>query len=434
MQISKLLLPENLHMSEKRCNFAKIFAMEQSIRQNYIAEVQQIRNAINISRYRAAKLANAEMLRLYYSVGKFISLNTRNAKWGTGALKSISNQLQQEMPGLKGFSEGNMRKMRLFYEAWQPVFEPQAENTFGLLPIADHIELFDFRSPLANKIRSTLPNELESAENQAIVKRSPLANELGNEKCSPEANELDAADIEQFLRVGFTMHVDIIAQTENDAERWFYIRKVARDFIGKRQLHQMLTSDLYHQHGSMPSNFALTLPDDKQRQVAMQTFKEDNVLDFLKIPNPDLIDELDVEEQIVKNVKNFMMSLGGEFAFMGEQYRLIVNGRERKLDLLFYHRRMRCLVAIELKGGEFQPEYAGKLNYYLSALDSLVKLPEENPSIGILLCRDKDNAEVEFTLRDMSKPMGVATYRSSQELPEQYRNALPSAEDLKRLL
>ena len=400
--------------------------MEQSIRQNYIAEVQQIRNAINISRYRAAKLANAEMLRLYYSVGKFISLNTRNAKWGTGALKSISNQLQQEMPGLKGFSEGNMRKMRLFYEAWQPVFEPQAENTFGLLPVVDHIELFNFRS--------TLPNELESAENQSIVKCSPVANELGNEKCSPVANELDAADIEQFLRVGFTMHIDIIAQTENDAERWFYIRKVARDFIGKRQLHQMLASDLYHQHGSMPSNFALTLPDDKQRQVAMQTFKEDNVLDFLKIPNPDLVDELDVEEQIVKNVKNFMMSLGGEFAFMGEQYRLIVNGRERKLDLLFYHRRMRCLVAIELKGGEFQPEYAGKLNYYLSALDSLVKLPEENPSIGILLCRDKDNTEVEFTLRDMSKPMGVATYRSSQELPEQYRNALPSADDLKRLL
>jgi predicted nuclease of restriction endonuclease-like (RecB) superfamily len=248
------------------------------------------------------------------------------------------------------------------------------------------------------------------------------------------ANELDAADVEQFLRVGFTMHIDIIAQTKNDAERWFYIRKVARDFIGKRQLHQMLASDLYHQHGSMPSNFALTLPDDKQRQVAMQTFKEDNVLDFLKIPNPDLVDELDVEEQIVKNVKNFMMSLGGEFAFMGEQYRLIVNGRERKLDLLFYHRRMRCLVAIELKGGEFQPEYAGKLNYYLSALDSLVKLPEENPSIGILLCRDKDNTEVEFTLRDMSKPMGVATYRSSPELPAQYRNALPSADDLKRLL
>jgi hypothetical protein len=136
-------------------------------------------------------LANAEMLRLYYSVGKFISLNTRNAQWGTGALKSISNQLQQELPGLKGFSEGNMRKMRLFYEVWQPVFEPQAGHTIGVIPVTDHIELFDFRSPLAN--------------------------ELENEKCSPVANELDATDIEQFLRVGFTMHIDIIAQTENDA-------------------------------------------------------------------------------------------------------------------------------------------------------------------------------------------------------------------------
>ena len=135
----------------------------------------------------------------------------------------------------------------------------------------------------------------------------------------------------------------------------------------------------------------------------------------------------------MKNVQNFMLSLGGEFAFMGEQYRIIVNGKERKIDLLFYHRRMRCMVAIELKGGEFQPEYAGKLNYYLSALDSLVKLPDENPTIGILLCRDKDNTEVEFTLRDMSKPMGVATYRSVEELPELYR-ALPSAEDFKRLM
>lgn len=402
----------------------KIFAMEQAIRQNYIDEVKQIREAISIARYRAAKLANGETLRLYYSVGKFISLNTRNAKWGTGALKSISNQLQQEMPGLKGFSEGNMRKMRLFYEAWQPVFEPQTENMFGVLPVTDHIELFDFRSQVAN--------ELEETGNQTIAKRSALPNELGNEICSALPNKLDAADTECFLRVSFTAHMELVDYAIE--ERWFYIRKTATDFLGYRQLHQLLISDLYHQHGSMPSNFALTLPDEKQRQVAMQTFKEDNVLDFLEIPNPDLIDELDVEEQIVKNVKNFMMSLGGEFAFMGEQYRLIVNGRERKLDLLFYHRRMRCLVAIELKGGEFKPEYAGKLNYYLSALDSLVKLPEENPSIGILLCRDKDNMEVEFTLRDMTKPMGVATYRSSQELPEQYRNLLPSAEDLKRLL
>ena len=382
--------------------------MEQSIRQNYINEVKKIREAISICRYRAAKLANGETLRLYYSVGKFISLNTRNAKWGSGALKSISNQLQQEMPGLTGFSEGNMRKMRLFYEAWQPVFEPQAESTFTVVPVVEQIELIDFRSQVAN--------EIESA------------------KRSQAANELDEELLRCFLVVGFDNHMRIISNAQTLDEQIFYVERCAREFWGRESLKNALRNNLYHQQGSMPSNFALTIPDEKQRQVAMQTFKEDNVLDFLVIENPDLVDELNVEEQIVKNVKNFMMSLGGEFAFMGEQYRIIVNGKERKLDLLFYHRRMRCLVAIELKGGEFQPEYAGKLNYYLSALDSLVKLPEENPSIGILLCRDKDNTEVEFTLRDMTKPMGVATYHSTSELPEMYRDALPSAEDLKRLM
>ena len=213
----------------------------------------------------------------------------------------------------------------------------------------------------------------------------------------------------------------------------FYIHKCATQFWGYRQLQAELRNDLYHKQGTMPNNFAMAIADEKQRAVAMRAFKEDNVLDFLHIENPDLVDEHDVEGQIVKNVQNFMLSLGGEFAFMGEQYRIIVNGKERKIDLLFYHRRMRCMVAIELKGGEFQPEYAGKLNYYLSALDSLVKLPDENPTIGILLCRDKDNTEVEFTLRDMSKPMGVATYRSVEELPELYW-ALPSAEDFKRLM
>ena len=382
--------------------------MEQSIQQNYIKEVKKIREAISVARYRAAMLANGETLRLYYSVGKFISQNTRNARWGSGALKSISSQLQQEMPGLTGFSEANMRKMRLFYEAWQPVFEPQAESTFDMVPVIDHIELIDFRSQVANELSD--------------AKRSQPANELGEEllRC--------------FLVVGFDNHIRIISNVQTFDEQIFYVERCAREFWGREGLKNALRNNLYHQQGSMPSNFALTIPDEKQRQVAMQTFKEDNVLDFLVIENPDLVDEHNVEEQIVKNVKNFMMSFGGEFAFMGEQYRIIVNGKERKLDLLFYHRRMRCLVAIELKGGEFMPEYAGKLNYYLSALDSLVKLPEENPSIGILLCRDKDITEVEFTLRDMTKPMGVATYHSSNELPEQYRNALPSVEDLKRLM
>jgi len=389
----------------------------QILKQNYADEVKAIKEAISVSRYNVARQANTAQLGLYYSVGGYISQHTRNAKWGSGALNAISQQLQQEMPGLKGFSEGNMRKMRLFYEAWQPIFEKRSyvANEIEVVPLPDKLLPFDFTkcSQAVNEKRSAVPNETEGR------------------KCSAVPNELNAEDIECFIRTSFTAHMELIAYPVE--ERWFYIRRIARDFWGYRHLKLALQEDLYHQQGTMPNNFAATLTDEQQRAVAMQTFKENNVLDFLHVENPDLVDERDVEQQIVENIKKFMLSLGGDFAFMGNQYRIVVNEKERFIDLLFYHRRMRCLVAIELKSGEFEPEYAGKLNYYLSALDTLVKLPGENPSVGIVLCRDKDNKEVEFALRDISKPMGVATYRSRDELPQNYRY-LPSSEDLKKLL
>lgn len=371
--------------------------MEQIVKADYAQAVKAIKQAIVICRYRAARQMNGEVLGLYYSIGKYISEQSRNAQWGSSAIQTISNQLQQELPGLKGFSEENIRRMRRFYEEWAPIFEN----------------------------RSAVPTEIkiiaQSNEIQPFAFRSTVLTKFTEE------------DIHSFLGVGFSLHCEIIRRVEDIDERWFYIRKCAQEFWGYRRLEQALREDLYHTAGSMPNNFALTLPNDKQRAIAMQTFKEDNVLDFLHIEDPDFVDEHDVEQQIVSNVRKFMMSLGNDFAFMGNQYRLIVNNKERFIDLLFYHRRMRCLVAIELKNGEFQPEYAGKLNYYLTALDELVRLPEENQSVGILLCRNKDNAEVEFALRDISKPMGVATYRSVDELPDTYQ-ALPSAEELKKLL
>lgn len=371
--------------------------MEQLSQASYIQAVKVIKHAIQVSRYRAARQMNGEVLGLYYAVGKYISLHSRNAEWGTGAIRAISAQLQQEMPGLRGFSAENMRKMRMFYEEWADVFEN----------------------------RSTVSSEI------AIM---PLSVDIQPDTfCSTLLNKLDEQDVFKFLALGFSHHFSIISQEKDITARWFYIRKCATEFWGVRRLEQALRDDLYHTEGSMPNNFALTIPDEKQRIVAMHTFKEDNVLDFLHIEDPDYVDERDVEQQIVNNIKNFMMSLGSEFAFMGNQYRLMVAGKERFIDLLFYHRRMRCMVAIELKNGAFQPEYAGKLNFYLSALDEYIKMPDENPSIGIILCRDKDNTEVEFTLRDMTKPLGVATYRSVDELPEHYRS-LPSADELRKLM
>ena len=158
------------------------------------------------------------------------------------------------------------------------------------------------------------------------------------------------------------------------------------------------------------------------------------MLDFVNIEDPEIVDERVIEQKIVQNIKNFIMAFGPDFTFMGNQYRIEVAGKEFIIDLLFFSRRLRSLVAFELKRGEFKPENTGKMNFYLAALDKYVKLPDENPSIGIILCKTKNEEIVELSFSDTSKPMGVATYRTSQELPQQLREALPNIEDLKKLL
>ena len=221
----------------------------QILKQNYAEEVKTIKNAISVSRYRAAKQANTAQLGLYYSVGGYISQHTRNAKWGTGALNAISQQLQQEIPGLKGFSEGNMRKMRLFYEAWQSVFEKRSQvaNEIDIALVPDKLVPFDFA------------------------------------KCSQPAHELPEDFINRFLEVGFDSHMRILANVQSEEEKIFYVERCGREFWGRERLKLALQEDLYHQQGTMPNNFAVTLTDEQQRTVAMQTFKENNVLEFLHV-------------------------------------------------------------------------------------------------------------------------------------------------------
>lgn len=371
--------------------------MEQLNRAEYVDAVKAIKEAIQISRYRAAKLVNKELLALYYAVGKYISLNSRNASYGSSALRVISDQLQQEIPGLKGFSESSLKRMRKFYEDWS--------------------ELIENRPLVADDLNTAII----PFDKQHIIIRPLTVDEFTQEQ------------LQQFLAVPFIHHYEILTKTSTIEERLFYIRQCATQFWTKDKLIANLKADVFHKEAA-PNNFPIAISDSRLRDKALQVFREDVVLDFLTIPDPDFVDEKDVELQIVKNIKDFIMALGGDFSFMGNQYRLIVDGEESFIDLLFFNRRLRSLVAVELKSGKFKPEYAGKMNYYLSALDEYVKMPDENPSIGIILCRSMNEKKVEFSFRDMTKPMGVATYHSSSELPEAYKNILPSAEELSKLL
>jgi RecB family endonuclease NucS len=165
------------------------------------------------------------------------------------------------------------------------------------------------------------------------------------------------------------------------------------------------------------------------------SFKDEMLLDFINIQDPDEVaDERVLEQEIVLNIKKFIMALGNDFSFIGNQYRMLIEAEEYFIDLLFFNRKLQSLVAIELKKGKFKAEYVGKMNLYLSALDEYIKLPNENPSIGIILCKEKTNKIVEFAFRDTSKPMGVVIYKTYNDLPERYKNTLPKIEDLKKLL
>ena len=184
----------------------------------------------------------------------------------------------------------------------------------------------------------------------------------------------------------------------------------------------------------MPNNFTHTLNNTLSNK-AIRAFKDQYLLDFVNIEDADEeIDERVLEQEIVNNIKKFMMSLGTDFSFMGNQYRLNVDGDEYFIDLLFFHRGLQALIAFELKKGKFKPEYVGKMNFYLSALDDIIKQPHENPSIGIILCKEKDDKKVEYSFRDFNKPMGVSVFITTEELPEKFKDALPNPEVLKNLL
>lgn len=365
------------------------------IKQNYIEAVKSIKDAILRSQYRAASSANKAQLSLYYGIGCYVSDNSRKGFWGKNAIEQISEMLRKELPGLRGFSVSNIKNMRIFYEEWESFLNRQ--------PLADDLKM----------------NE----------------NLLLQEIRQPSAGEFNWSD---FLSIGFSHHIEIISKAKTREARLFYIHECATRFWNKYVLRDYLRADLYNNRGTLPNNFTQTLSDSKQALKAAMSFKDEYLLDFINVEQLDEcgedLDERVVENAIVANVKKFILTFGQDFIFISNQYRIDVAGEELFIDLLFFNRELNSLVAVELKSGKFRSSYLGQLNTYLSALDTYVRKQHENPSIGIILCREMNHTFVEFAVRDYDKPMGVATYRRSEEMPERLRNALPDIEELKKFL
>lgn len=223
----------------------------------------------------------------------------------------------------------------------------------------------------------------------------------------------------------------IFSKSKDIKEAEFYIGQTVENNWSRDVLALQIKTNLYNRVGKAITNFKHTLPDPTS-DLAQQTLKDPYVFDFMTMSKP--YREKDIEDQLVAHITKFLLELGKGFAFIGRQYHLVVGESDYYLDLLFYHTRLKCYTVIEIKNTAFIPEYAGKLNFYLSAVDSLVKQDDDNPTIGILLCRDKNNIEVEFALRDINKPMGVSGFEFTEILPDNLKSSLPSIEEIENEL
>ena len=367
--------------------------------------VKVIKEAILQSQYRAASIVNKEQLSLYYGIGKYVSENSRNGFWGKGAIETISEQLQRELPGLRGFSAANIKFMRQFYETWCD----DLKSLTGISGNSDDKSL----------------TEVSEIDTRLLIPRENIQKE-----------SFDAAS---FLGLGFTHHMIIVRKTKSLAERLFYIRHAFANKWSKEVLAARIEDNLFNHQGEIANNFIQKIPDARQSLKAIGMFKDEYLLDFINVEelgerDKENIDERVIEHEIIHNLKQFILTFGRDFAFVGNQYKLEVYGVEHFPDLIFFNRELNALVVIELKKGAFKSSYLGQLCTYLRLIDDQMRKPHENPSIGIVLCKSTNKKYVEYVIQDYDKPLGVATYKTSDEMPEKLKRALPDTEELKKLL
>ena len=377
-------------------------------KKDYGQAVELIKTAILQSQYDAARSVNEKQLILYYGIGKYVSMNSRNGFWGKGALETISQQLEKELPGLRGFSARNLRYMRMFYEEWS---ELDVSGESAQIEQKSNLALTSAKSP-------------DSIENEIWHLQVPKA---------------DGFPEREFFSIGFTHHRIIFEKVKNKEERYFYIRRCYDQKYTVDGLKASIARDDYHHQGSLPNNFLQTLPAAEQALRAVSTFKDEYLLDYINVEELNIRDKQDVDERVIENaiihnVKNFILTFGKDFAFIRNQYHLDAFGEDQYIDLLFFNRALNCLVAVELKTGKFKTSYLGQLQGYLSVLDGFERKPHENPAIGLILCKDMNKSFVDYVIQDYTKPMGVATYKTSKDMSDELRKALPNIDDLKRLL
>ncbi|MBX3727666.1 MAG: DUF1016 family protein [Candidatus Sumerlaeia bacterium] len=379
--------------------------MESSELTFYLDLLGDIKSRVRTAQARAARAANAEMLRLYWDIGRLIAERQRQEGWGAAVIPRLAVDLRNELPEEKGFSTSNLKRMVQFSEAYPGLFS----------------------------IGARVVPQLQLEELQSSVSDPQHCSPLGALSV-PQSEE--AAGKARKRQVAVTLlpwaHNILLMQKLKDlpTRLWYAERAVAQGW-SRDMLAAQIRSRLHERQGTTVANFSATLPE-AHAQIALGLLKDPYLFDFLTLDEP--FHERELEAALVAHIQQFLLELGQGFAFVGRQYRLTVSDRDFHLDLLFYHLRLRCFVVVDLKKGEFQPEHAGKMNFYCSAVDDQLRHPNDNPTIGLILCQDKDRIFAEYALRDVHKPIGVADYELTRSLPGELASALPSIEQIEQEL
>lgn len=331
----------------------------------FLAEVKQ---QIKSSQAKAALAVNASLISMYWNIGAKIAENQALFEGRNSYIDQLAKDIQSEFPSISGFSKRNLFNIRKFYAFYS----------------SDSVQ------------QAVALNENLSAIRNLVV------------------------------QIPWGHHILILTKIKEIEAALFYIRQTIENGWSRAVLTLHIEQNLFARQGKAISNFSQTLPE-QQANIAQQILKDPYNFDFLTLEQN--VQELEIEKRLTEQITKFLLELGKGFAFIGRQYEITVGKKNYFIDLLFYHIRLRCFVVIELKAVEFEPEFAGKLNFYLSAADDLLKTADDQPTIGILLCKNKDKIEVEYALRDINKPIGVSEFTFTEKLPEELKTEIPTVEE-----
>jgi predicted nuclease of restriction endonuclease-like (RecB) superfamily len=339
---------------------------------------------------------NDEMLRLYWDLGHDIVVRQMDSKWGSGFYKNLSKELKAEFPNMQGFSVTNLNYCKRFYQFY-------ANDT-------------QLRQQIGNEIHPQFEGKLQISENKESIIHPQVEGEI---KINP------------LFSIPWGHHKNIIDRCKSVQEALFYVQKTIKNGWSRAMLMNFMDVDLYQSQGKAINNFDRLLPE-VQSDLAKETLKDPYNFDFLALTEN--YKEKELEDALVENIIKFLLELGQGFAFVGRQYPIKIGKVSRNMDLLFYHVKLHCYVVIELKVKKFEPEYTGKLGYYIVAVNEQIKSNIDNPTIGLLICRTKDNIEAKYSLESSNQPIGISEYTLSKLIPDNFRSSLPSIEEIEREL